>query len=165
MSSYKILYVVLSIFIVISCTNEGRDEAVNFLNKHIKKWTLKQDKLLKKYNDVVSKSDFQASEIIKIINKELTPEFADLRNEIKTYNSKISNISNLKQAFMNKIDYLMQGLSKIEHGLKTNDEKLLNQGRQELKNYKEQKEKYNRQLKDFLKKYNIEIKGEKYVRK
>ncbi len=157
--SKYILSILVLVFTTLSlrCAKEGREQAVNFLNNSLKKWIKKEDALVNKYNALINEKEFKTVKIIKLIKKELIPELAKLRETISGYKTKNKDIKGLKNAYMNKLDYLGKGYTKIKLGLEKSNKQLLDDGRAELANYQEQQAKFKRHLKDFLQEYNIEI--------
>ncbi len=156
-----ILFISITL-ILINCAKKGRDQAISFLNNKLKNWITQEDKLVDKYNKIIIKKDFRAQLIIDLLKKELISKLAKLRQAAGEYKTKFKPVNALNKAYIEKLDYLVKGLTKIRYGLEKSNQELLNQGRSELANYQEQREKFNKRLQKFLRDYHIKIdKGEK----
>ena len=141
------------------CVKKGRDQVLAFLNAHIKNWMLEENALLNKYNAAVTARDFTNNRVYELIQKDINPALIRLRKKAND-NKPVHHpdLKNIVEEFINKLDFLMEGFSKIEEGMLKQNTALINEGRQSLQKYSNVNKSFLRSFQQLLEDYKIELK-------
>jgi hypothetical protein len=127
----------------------------------MKGFFIKEKTVVEKYNSIIAKNEFKSQDLYEEIKKSLIPSLAAIRTDAENYRAhkaKLDEIKNLLAAYIDKLDFLMEGLSKIETGLLKNDFALVNSGRSIINDYNEKNERFKEHFAKFLRDYNIKLK-------